>query len=90
MGNRFGFIGMEPGVTARHMWVLLYAAFVSIGLATFDAFGTPYVLSENVGVPIQEQGGVVGRRADLSGAARRARGVGIFFGGLGGLYAAGA
>lgn len=61
MESRFGFIGLEPGVTARHMWVLLYAAFVSIGLATFDAFGTPYVLSENVGVPIAEQGAVAGR-----------------------------
>ena len=32
MENRFGFIGLEPGVTSKHMWVLLYAAFVSIGL----------------------------------------------------------
>ena len=61
MEKRFGFIGLEAGVTARHMWVLLYAAFVSIGLATFDAFGMPYVLSENVGVDIAEQGAVVGR-----------------------------
>jgi MFS family permease len=61
MNNRFGFIGLESGVTHRHMWVLLYAAFVSIGLATFDAFGTPYVLSENVGVPLGQQGAVVGR-----------------------------
>jgi len=60
-GHRFGFIGLEPGVLPRHVWVLLYAAFVSIGLATFDAFATPYVLSENVGIPITEQGGVVGR-----------------------------
>jgi len=61
MDNRFGFIALEPGVKARHMWVLLYAAFVSIGLATFDAFGTPYVLSENIGVGIEAQGGVVGK-----------------------------
>ena len=61
MEKRFGFIGLEPGVSARHMWVLLYASFVSIGLATFDAFGMPYVLSENVGVPIEDQGAVVGR-----------------------------
>ena len=61
MEKRFGFIGLEPGVTVRHMWVLLYASFVSIGLATFDAFGMPYVLSENVGVAIEEQGAVVGR-----------------------------
>lgn len=60
-GRRFGFIGLEPGVMPRHVWVLLYAAFVSIGLGTFDAFATPYVLSENVGIPITEQGSVVGR-----------------------------
>jgi len=61
MEHRFGFIGLEPGVTAKHMWVLLYAAFVSIGLATFDAFGSPYVLSENIGVALAEQGAVLGR-----------------------------
>ncbi len=59
--GKFGFIGLEPGVLGRHMWVLLYAAFVSIGLATFDAFATPYVLSESIGIPIDQQGGVVGR-----------------------------
>ncbi len=61
MGRRFGFISLEPGVLPRHVWVLLYAAFVSIGLGTFDAFATPYVLSESVGIPIDQQGAVVGR-----------------------------
>ncbi|MCL4720873.1 MAG: MFS transporter, partial [Gammaproteobacteria bacterium] len=59
--GRFGFIGLEPGVTARHMWVLFYGAFVTIGLATFDAFATPYVLSTAIGIPTGEQGVVVGR-----------------------------
>lgn len=59
--GRFGFIGLEPGVTARHMWVLFYGAFVTIGLATFDAFATPYVLSTAIGIPTGEQGAVVGR-----------------------------
>jgi MFS family permease len=59
--NRFGFIGLEPGVRTRHMWVLMYAAFVSIGLATFDAFATPYVLSVGLGLPIEQQGAVIGR-----------------------------
>ena len=36
--QRFGFIGLEAGVTPRHIWILLYAAYVTIGLATFDAF----------------------------------------------------
>ena len=59
--NRFGLLTLEPGVTRLHIWVLLYAAFVTIGLATFDAFATPYVLSTAVGIPIGEQGAVVGR-----------------------------
>ncbi len=59
--SRFGFILLESGVTHRHMWVLLFASFVSIALATFDAFGTPYVLSESIGVPIAQQGAVIGR-----------------------------
>ena len=58
---RFGFIGLEPGVRARHMWVLLYAAYVTIGLATFDAFATPYVLSTAIGIPTGEQGAIVGQ-----------------------------
>lgn len=58
---RFGPILLEPGVTRLHMGILLYAAFVSIGLATFDAFATPYVLSESIGIPIGEQGAVAGR-----------------------------
>lgn len=60
-GERFGFIGLEPGVRSRHMWVLLYAAYVTIGLATFDAFATPYVLSTAIGVPAGEQGAIVGQ-----------------------------
>lgn len=58
---RFGFIGLEPGVRARHMWILLYAAYVTIGLATFDAFATPYVLSTAIGIPTGEQGAIVGQ-----------------------------
>lgn len=55
------FIQLEAGVLPRHLWVLTYAAIVTIGLATFDAFATPYVLSTAIGVPIGEQGAVVGR-----------------------------
>jgi MFS family permease len=59
--RRFGLVALEAGVTRGHLWVLMYAAFVTIGLATFDAFATPYVLSTAVGIPIEQQGGVVGR-----------------------------
>jgi len=43
------------------MWVLLYAAYVTIGLATFDAFATPYVLTTSIGIPAASQGSVVGQ-----------------------------
>lgn len=43
------------------MWVLLYAAYVTIGLATFDAFATPYVLTTSIGIPTGSQGAVVGQ-----------------------------
>ena len=59
--GKFWFISTEPGISRAHMLVLMYAAFVSIALATFDAFGTPYVLSESIGVPLREQGAIVGR-----------------------------
>ena len=52
--GKFGFILTEPGVTKTNMFVLMYAAYVSIALAIFDAFATPYVLSESIGVPIEE------------------------------------
>ena len=58
---RFGFIGLEQGVRARHMWVLLYGAYVTIGLGTFDAFATPYVLSTAIGIPNAQQGAIVGQ-----------------------------
>ena len=38
--GRFGFIHTEPGVSTRHMWVLMYAAFVSIALGVFSWLGT--------------------------------------------------
>jgi hypothetical protein len=32
MDNRFGFIGLEPSVSSKHMWLLLYAPFVLLGV----------------------------------------------------------
>lgn len=58
--ERFGILATEPGVRAGHMWTALYAAFVNIGLATTVAVMTPYVLSANLGVPLDRQGSVLG------------------------------
>jgi MFS family permease len=58
--NRFGFIATEPGVRAGNMWTALYASFVNIGLATTVAIMTPYVLSANLGIPLDRQGTALG------------------------------
>jgi MFS family permease len=59
-GKRFWFIDLAPGVTHFNMWVFLYASYATIGLLTFVAVGTPYVLSANLGIPLTEQGRVTG------------------------------
>lgn len=59
-GGKFGWVRLAPGVTNWHMWVFLYASFATIGLLTFVTVGTPYVLNANLGIPIAEQGTVIG------------------------------
>jgi MFS family permease len=59
-GNRFWFVDLTPGITHFNMWVFLYASYATIGLLTFVAVGTPYVLSANLGIPLAEQGRVTG------------------------------
>jgi MFS family permease len=56
--ERLGPIELAPGVTRRHLYCYLFAAFVSIGLFTFLTTLTPYVLRVNLGVPEGEQGSV--------------------------------
>jgi MFS family permease len=58
--DRFGFIAIEPGVKPSAMWTALYASFVNIGIATTVAVMTPYVLSANLGLPIDRQGTALG------------------------------
>lgn len=52
---KFGPAQLQDGVTHRNAWGLMYASFVSIGLATGIAVLTPYVLSTNLGI---DQGNV--------------------------------
>ncbi|MEO7385983.1 MAG: MFS transporter [Gammaproteobacteria bacterium] len=58
--RRFWFVDLAPGVTHFNMWVFLYASYATIGLLTFIAVGTPYVLSAHLGIPLAEQGRVTG------------------------------
>ncbi len=55
-----GPIRLAPGVRRRHACAYLFAAFVSIGLFTYLATLTPYLLEVNLGVPAGQQGVVTG------------------------------
>lgn len=59
-GRRFAFIWLAPGVSLLNMWTYVIAAFTTIGLLTFVAIGTPYVLNANLGIPAERQGQVTG------------------------------
>lgn len=52
---KFGPAQLQDGVTLKHGWGLMYASFVTIGLATGIAVLTPVVLTTNLGI---EQGDI--------------------------------
>lgn len=58
--NKFWFIGLAPGVSLGHMWTYVLAAYGTIGLLTYVAIGTPYVLNANLGIPAATQGRITG------------------------------
>jgi MFS family permease len=60
---RFGPATLQDGVSKRHAWGLMYASFVTIGLATGIAILTPYVLTTNLGIPQGQQGTALGTLA---------------------------
>jgi MFS family permease len=60
MSDKFGPVGLEPGVSRGHMWSLLYASFVTIGLVVSVAVMTPYFLTEALGLDEGAQGRALG------------------------------
>lgn len=60
---RFGPATLQDGVTKRHAWGLMYASFVTIGLATGITVLTPYVLTTNLGIAQNAQGTALGTLA---------------------------
>lgn len=60
---KFGPVALQPEVTRGHAWALMYASFVTIGLATGIATLTPYILTTNLGIPEAEQGRALGSLA---------------------------
>jgi len=59
-GIRFGPVNLMPGISRGHAFSLMWGAFTTIGLLTFVAVATPYVLTANLGIPESEQGTVTG------------------------------
>jgi MFS family permease len=57
---RLGPIWLQPGVRPRHVLSLFFGAFTTIGLLTFIALTTPYVLTVGLHIPQGEQGAISG------------------------------
>jgi len=53
---RLGPIWLNPGVSRRNALTYFYAAFFTIGMVVFLSFMQPYLLTENLGIPAEEQG----------------------------------
>ncbi len=53
---KLGPIWLNPGVTRRNALTYFYAAFFTIGMVAFLSFMQPYLLTENLGIPADEQG----------------------------------
>lgn len=60
---RFGPATLQEGVRKLHAWGLMYASFVTIGLATGITVLTPYVLTTNLGISQSSQGTALGTLA---------------------------
>lgn len=59
-GNRFGPFWLQPAVSTGNMLALFFGAYTTIGLLTFIAISTPYVLTVQLQVPQSAQGSVSG------------------------------
>lgn len=60
-GLRIGPLRMVPGVELRHVLTLFFASFFGIASMSFINASQPYVLTEIIGIPFEEQGSVSGR-----------------------------
>ncbi|MEZ5562028.1 MAG: MFS transporter [Gammaproteobacteria bacterium] len=58
---RIGPLRMQPGVEMRHVLTLFFASFFGIATMSFINASQPYVLTEILGIPFEEQGSLSGR-----------------------------
>lgn len=59
-GKRIGGIPLQKDVKRRHVLFVWLGAFLTLGLLVFESLGTPYILSENLKLPTDEQGTALG------------------------------
>ena len=57
---KIAFLRFQPGVTGLNLAVMLFAAFGTMAMVTFMSFMQPYVLTELLHVPEQDQGRLTG------------------------------
>ena len=62
----FGPILLAPGISRGNATALLWANFVCIGFLSFVNIGQTYVLNANLGIPLDQQGGISGYLAAAS------------------------
>jgi MFS family permease len=60
-GLKIGPLWMRPGVHLKHVSTLFFASFFGIATMSFINASQPYVLTEILGIPFEEQGSLSGR-----------------------------
>ena len=60
-GLKLGPLRMQPGVQPKHLFALYFASFFGIASMSFINTSQPYVLTEIMNVPLDEQGTLSGR-----------------------------
>lgn len=62
----FGPVLLAPGISKGNVWTLLWACFVIVGFLSFVNIGQAYVINANLGIPVDQQGGLSGYLAASS------------------------
>jgi MFS family permease len=63
---RVGALWFQPGITGGNFATLCYASFSTIAIITFLGFAQPYLLTEVLHIPLEEQGTFTGLLATFS------------------------
>ncbi|MCL4720444.1 MAG: MFS transporter, partial [Gammaproteobacteria bacterium] len=59
-GIKVGPVWMVPGISRVNARVYFFAAYMTIGLLVYNSIGVPYLLQQNLGVALSDQGRIIG------------------------------